>query len=158
MQENPGRSMKALLAAAAIIFFLFPDRAAPLHREALDVIATDLESKVFTLKSDIHVPDLAGESMQVPTLEGRGWHHHNPGGAIALRAGTRVEVTGVFNYAERGFVLELAGLDTGVTRQPSAARPRARIRIMVGAPGTDPQPQRAEAVALIGKVLDLNEP
>ena len=142
--------------AAAMI--LFADRPAALHRDALDAIATMFEAKVFRLKTDIHVPDLQGESMQVPTLEGRGWHHHNPNGAIALKEGTRVEVTGLFNYAERGLVLELAREDPGSSKQPITARPRARIRIMLETPGTDPEAQRGEAVSMIGKILEAAEP
>ena len=155
--ENRWRCTKVLLATVGIVI-LFPDLPAPVHPEALGAIATVLEAKVFRLKTDLHVPDLAGESMLVPTLEGRGWNHHNPNGAVALRTATRVEVTGIFNYSERGFILELAQEDTGVPRQPITARPRARIRIMVETPGTDPRAQRAEAFTLIAKVLDFTEP
>ena len=146
-----------MVPAIVAVLILFSDRPAALHRDALEAIARMLEAKVFLLKTDIHVPDLSGETMMVPTLEGRGWHHHNPAGAVTLQAGTRVEVTGVFNYAERGFFLELAREDTNVPRQPITARPRARIRIMVETPGTDPEAQRAEAATLIAKVLDITE-
>ena len=155
--ENRRWRTKVVLATAAAMI-LFPDRSAPLHPEALGAVATVLEAKVFRLKTDLHAPDLAGESMQVPTLEGRGWHHNNPNGEIILAAGTRVEVTDIFNYSERGFFLELAKEDTGVPRQPITARPRTRIRIMVETPGIDPEAQRAEAFALIAKVLDFTEP
>ena len=137
---------------------LFADRPVALHHDALDAIASLLEAKVFQLKTDIHVPDLQGDSMQVPTLESRGWHHHNPSGAIALKAGTRVEVTGVFNYAERGLILELSREDPGGSKQPITARPRSRIRIMLETPGTDPDGQRAEAASLIAKVLEFSQP
>src|SRR4030095_7063737 len=145
MNENQRRMIRIVLVIVAVII-LVPNRPSALHREALDELATSLEAKVFRLKIDIHVPDLAGESMQVPTLEGRGWHHNNPAGAVALKAGTNVEVTGVYNYAERGFLLELATEDTSIPKKPITARPRSRIRIMVQAPGTVPDAQRAEAV------------
>jgi len=124
-----------------------------LHPSALDVIAKEYESRVFTLLVDLHEPASRADSMQAPTLERKGWHHHNPSGPIALRAGSRVEVTGVFNYAERGLFLELAREGAGPGRQAIAERTRLRIRIMVETPGTDPEGQTAEAMEMIRKVV-----
>ncbi len=129
------------------------DRAMALHPSALDEIAKEHESKVFTLLVDLHEPASRADSMQAPTLERKGWHHHNPSGPIALRAGSRVEVTGVFNYAERGLFLELAREGAGPGRQAIAERTRLRIRIMVETPGTDPEGQTAEAMEMIRKVV-----
>ena len=153
--QNRRRWSKLLLVSAVVV--LFPDRPVPLHRNALDEVAAVLEAKVFRLKSDLHTPDLTGESMQVPTFEGRGWHHHNPSGAVVLKAGSRVEVTGVFNYAERGFFLELAGEEAG-SGDDIAVRPRARIRFMVESPGANPEAQRTEALSLVARVLDFTTP
>ena len=155
--ENWGRA--AMMPASLLVaLILSTDRPVALHRSAIESVATVLEAKVFRLKVDLHAPDLAGETMQMPTLEGRGWHHNNPGGAIILKSGTRVEVTGVFNYAERGLFLELAKEDTGISRLSITARPRTRIRIMVETSGNNPDGQQSEALSLAAKVLDFTTP
>jgi len=122
-------------------------------KSALEQISGTWERKIFMLKVDLHEPDPSGDTMQAATLERRGWHHHNPTGPIALRAGTRVEVTGIFNYSERGLFLEIAREDPEAGQEGIAARPRCRIRIMVETPPADPAGQAREAGELIGKVL-----
>ena len=131
------------------------DRPAELHAEALARVAARIEAQIVTLAVDLHEPDLRAETMQSPTLERKGWHHDNPTGPVALRAGSRVEVTGVFNYSERGLFLELAREEADPARSSPAARPRIRIRIMVETPNTDPEGQRAEALGLIARVIGL---
>ncbi len=125
-----------------------------LHRDALAPIVTQFTSGLYTLQVDLHEPDLKGDSMQAPTLEMAGWHHHNPAGAVAIAKGSRVEVTGVFNYAERGLFMELSK-DSAEGGEPAEDRPRIRIRIMVEAEAGEPEKQRAEALALIHKVLSV---
>ena len=137
----------AMLACAASL-------ASAMEKSALDQIAGAWGGKLFTLRVDLHEPDPSGDNMQAPTLERKGWHHHNPTGPVALKAGTRVEVTGVFNYAERGLFLELAREDPEAGMEGIASRPRCRIRIMVETPPADADGQAREAAELIGKVLE----
>ena len=147
------RSLTLVMLLTVVLSFLSLDRAMALHPSALEEIAKEHESRVFTLLVDLHEPAWKADSMQTPTLERRGWHHHNPTGPIALRAGSRVEVTGIFNYAERGLFLELAREAAGMGKQAITERARLRIRIMVETPGTDPQAQQAEAIEMIHKVI-----
>lgn len=142
-------------ASVAVALMMSADRPASLDAEALARVAARIESKVVALKVDLHQPDLRAESMQAPTLERKGWHHDNPSGPVALSAGSRVEVTAVFNYSERGLFLELARDEGSPARSSPAARPRIRVRVMVETPNTDPEGQRAEALELIGRVIDL---
>lgn len=146
----------AMLLAA--IVSLMPGASSPalsLDASALGQIAPLIEGRSFRLKVTLHEPETAGESMQAPTLEKKGWHHHNPAGPVALKAGDEVEVTAVFNYSERGLFLELAKAQPGPEREPITARPRIRVRIMVETMPSDPPGQVREATDLIGKVLDL---
>jgi len=128
--------------------------ALAMEKNALAEIATAFQGKSFLLKVDLHEPDPAADNMQAPTLERRGWHHHNPGGPVALKAGTLVQVTGVFNYSERGMFLEVARQSAEDGNAGITARPRARIRIMVEAALADPSGQSREAAELLGKVLE----
>ena len=125
-----------------------------LDNAALEQITATWDGQVCRLKVDLHEPDTGGDTMQAPTLEKKGWHHHNPTGPIVLKAGTRVTVIGIFNYAERGFFLELAKEQEGLESEPVASRPRSRIRIMVETPGTDSAGQAQEAGVMISKVLE----
>lgn len=124
-----------------------------LGNSALLRINAACESKFFTLKVALHEPDTSSDTMQASTLEKNGWHHHNPNGPVAIDAGSRVEVTGVFNYSERGFFLEVAREASGMTEGDIASRPRSRIRFVVEAGGADQNAQTREAFDLIGKVL-----
>ena len=151
---NHSRHRIAAIALATMLMIGRGDRALSMDNSAMEPIASACESKLFILKVDLHEPETGGESMQVPTLEKKGWHHHNPSGRIALKAGTRVEVTGVFNYADRGLVLELAKEEAGSASQPISSRPRCRIRIMVEKLPADPAGQVQEAAELIEKVLE----
>ena len=125
-----------------------------LDNAALEQIATTWDGQVCMLKVDLHEPDTGGDTMQAPTLEKKGWHHHNPTGPIVLKAGTRVKVIGIFNYADRGFFMELAKEQEGLESEAVASRPRSRIRIMVETPGTDSAGQVQEAGVMIAKVLE----
>src|SRR5262245_13970349 len=116
--------------------------ASALDPKLLRPIATQFTSGLYVLQVDLHEPDMRAESMQTPTLELAGWHHHNPAGATLLSAGTRVEVTGVFNYGDRGLFLELSkDLAEGSFDAPGD-RPRVRVRIMVQAESSDPDKQQ----------------
>lgn len=143
-----------VIAAIAVIAIGFHERVWSLDSSSLEQIASAYASKVCLLKVDLHEPDTSGEGMLLPTLEKKGWHNHNPSGPIVLSAGTRVEVTGVFNYSDRGLFLELARESSAQDLQSIASRPRCRIRIMVEALPADPAGQVQEAAALIGKVLE----
>jgi len=145
----PGLVVCANICAVTIV----PTMTYAMEKAAVAQIAAALEGKSFLLKVDLHEPDPAADNMQAPTLERRGWHHHNPGGPVALKAGTQIQVTGVFNYSERGLFLELARQSGDDANAGIAARPRARIRIMVEALPADPAGQAREAADLIGKVL-----
>jgi len=147
------RPLTLVMLMTGLLSLLPADRAMALHPSALDEIARAYESKVFTLIVDIHEPASRADSMQAPTLERKGWHHHNPSGPIALHAGSQVEVTGVFNYAERGLFLEIAREGAGQGRSAPTERARMRIRIMVETPGTDAEGQTAEAIGMIRKVV-----
>src|SRR5262245_2222923 len=111
-----------------------PSRCFPLGTSALEEISRSVEGKTFKLLTDVHEPDPRAESMQLPTLEKAGWHHHNPSGTVALMAGARVIVSGVFNYADRGLVLELNEEESWQAKRDDSSRPRMRIRIIVEAP------------------------
>jgi len=131
------------------------DVATALHRTALDQVAGATESRAFTLKVDLREPGTRGESAQAPALERGGWHHHNPQGPILIGAGSRVEVTGVYNYSERGFFLEVAADPDFSGETPLTSRKRMRFRVMVDTPATNPSGQAAEAFEFLGKVFVL---
>ena len=120
---------------------------------ALAEISSAFNGKSFLLRVDLHEPDPAADNMEAPTLEKRGWHHHNPSRPVALKSGTRVQVTGVFNYSDRGLFLELARQDGEDAGAGITARPRCRFRIMVETPPADPAGQARDAADLLGKVL-----
>ncbi|HET9480943.1 MAG TPA: hypothetical protein VFP98_04235 [Candidatus Polarisedimenticolia bacterium] len=125
-----------------------------LHTTALDRVHSDTKGRHFMLKIALREPIQFGETMQAPMLDRRGWHHQNSSGAIVLQAGSSVEVSGVFNYAERGFFLELAQAGGEASDQPVAQRARLRVRVMVEAGVDEPDRQAAQALELIGKVLE----
>jgi hypothetical protein len=147
------RRASAVICAVALTVSAstLPSRA--LDRGALQRIATQYTSGLYTLMVGLHEPDMRAESMQTPTLELAGWHHHNPAGVTVLAPGSRVEVTGVFNYGERGLFLELSKDLADAASDTGADRPRIRIRLMVAADAADPAGQQAQALALIQRVL-----
>ena len=61
----------------------------------------------------------------------------------------------IFDYADRGFFIELAQELRGMFGEPITRRARIRIRFMVGAPIDDPGAQAQEAISLIARVLSL---
>ena len=121
-----------------------------LHRQAIEQIAASYTGRAVVLKRDLPAPIWNGEEMNAPMLNAKGWHHMS--GSSVLSAGSTAEVTGVFNYAERGFFLEIAA----EPHRGAAAiteRPRVRVRLMIESPATDPAAQAAEAARLIGTLL-----
>ena len=142
-----------VLGAVALTVSAFTLPARALDRAAVERIATQFTSGLYTLMVDLHEPDMRAESMQAPTLEMAGWHHHNPTGVTVLAQGARVEVTGVFNYGERGLFLELSKDLADASTDAGTDRPRIRIRLMVGSEAANPGGQQAQAMALIHKVL-----
>jgi len=120
-----------------------------LHRQAVEQIATSFSGRAIVLKVDLPGPAWGGEGMSAPMLNAKGWHVAGP---AVLTSGSTAEVTGVFNYAERGLFLEIAA-DPQRGAATIVDRPRVRVRLMIEAPGTDPAAQAAEAVRLIEKLL-----
>lgn len=140
----------------ALVLLLLTGRASAIESEALRRLAPAFQSKAFTLRVDLHEPDPKSASIHAPTLGPEGWLHVNQEGPVLFHAGSLVEVTGIFNYAERGFFLEIAE----VTRNGDspASRKRLRIRFMIHPGVTGLEEQRAMAVELIEKVLMPVEP
>lgn len=126
---------------------------AALEKGVLEGLAAVYLGQVFELRANLHAPDPRGHSMQAPTLTSEGWYHHNLQGPVLLRAGSRVEVTGAFNYSERGFFLELAAERPEGARMSEADRPRLRVRFMVESPPAEIDEQREQAIELLDKVL-----
>ncbi len=157
--DTVSRALAAVMIMTSLLAAGLDARGArALHQRALERIGEQIASHRFRLLVNLHEPDPRADSMQAATLERRGWHHHNPQRPIALPAGATVEVTGVFNYAERGFFVEVTGA-TPEGDHPEEARARIRFRIMVEADGTDAQAQQAEAIDLLRRVLEpLPEP
>ena len=129
------------------------ERSIALGPSALEEIAKSREGNVCRLLTDLHEPDTRSDTMQVPTLENAGWHHHNPSGPVVMRTGSRVRVTGIFNYSDRGLVLELTQEEPTTGNREGSAQPRLRVRVLVEAPATDAGQQIAQATALIDKIL-----
>ena len=138
---------------AALILFASTERATALERTVLEDLASSYETRIFELRVNLHEPNARGRSMQAPTLNADGWYHHNPSGPVSLRAGSRVEVTGVFNYSERGFFLELAAERTDGGLGPDNGRPRIRVRFMVESLPAEIEEQTEQALELLEKVL-----
>ncbi len=148
----------AVIAAVAASVVATVHRAEALDRSALSQVAEVVEHKMFPLKVSLHEPVIRGSEMQVPTLTPRGWIHVDDSKSVVLAAGSTVEVTGVFDYADQGLFLELAAESHGFFSEPITKRARIRIRIMVSAPIDDPGAQAKEAISLIGRVLALSRP
>ncbi|MFQ5701558.1 MAG: hypothetical protein ACE5HU_06925 [Acidobacteriota bacterium] len=129
------------------------DRPSCVPSSLLQRIVVDYRSKVFTLKMDLREP--YHPVVHVPMFDAEGMHFYNPAGKIVLAKGTRVEITGVFNYSERGFFLELARESTGFLQEDLNRRARMRIRFMVQATKDEPEEQAVQANELIAKILDL---
>jgi len=136
-----------ILALVVQALFVFP--AAPAARETLDAIVEAYEGRVFQLRVDLHQPEPGGT--QAPYLDEKGWHHNDPKRPLALRAGDAIEVTGVFNYGDRGVFLEISRKEKW---KGGAPRPRIRVRFMASAPIEKPEIQTAQIRALIARVLD----
>jgi len=154
MRERRYRIHAAILIAALLMILSIPEAAA-LERTALDQVAQRIEHNLFSLKVNLREPVIRGGVMQAPTLTPKGWIHVDNAASVVLAAGTTVEVTGVFDYADRGFFIELAQEPRGMFGEPITRRARIRIRFMVGAPIDDPGAQAQEAIALIARVLSL---
>lgn len=146
-------AMLRCVAGAAAVVVASTSPVPGLHTTALEQVAAVYESNSYILRVSLKEPDLTDNNIQVVTLNKKGWYHVNPSGAVVLPAGSRVQVAGVFNYAERGLFIEIVLDSAERTGQPINTRPRARIRFLVEAKGDEPDEQAAEAVKLIDKVL-----
>lgn len=145
------RSSMAILIAAVALAAVAP--AAAVNPTVIETLAAAYESQLFLLKVGLHEPVRTNEGLHAPMLDEKGWHYRDPSRPVVLRAGTRVEVTGLFNYAERGMFLELAEESGGFVRRQVRDRSRIRVRLMVEAAGDDPDAQRKEAAALLERLL-----
>ena len=145
------RMCRMLLLAGVCASLVVP--ALALNPETLQDVATNYRDKVFMLKVSMREPVVVGDFIQAPMLDAKGWHFVNQSKEILLLSGSRVEVTGVFNYSERGFFVELATESTGFFHRPVSERPRLRIRLMVETPPDNPNAQATEAAKLLEKLL-----
>lgn len=124
-------------------------------RQALEQIAARYENHAVVVNGDLRAPAPGAEGMQAPMLDAKGWHFMS--GPVVLRLGTRAEITGVFNYAERGFVLEIASAAEHAS-EPLLDRPRVRVRVMTDIPASDPSGQAAQAASLIERIVTVSQP
>jgi hypothetical protein len=160
-QVNPDRTewcarRRALCTLAVILFSMIPSSAPrALHRRALEQVAARYENRPVVVKSDLRASTTGSEGMLMPMFDGKGWHHTT--GAVVLAPGTHAEITGVYNYSERGLVLEIARAGE-TSSEPLLDRPRVRVRVMTDVPSTDPDGQAAQATALIDRILALEAP
>lgn len=146
------RQLPAFLVALAVASC---GEALALNDRALETIALRCDGKLFTLRANLREPSRQREAMQTPMLDRKGWHFSDESGEVWLREGERVEVTGLFNYSEKGFFVELSQQEAGSSREARRQRRRMRFRVMTEAPLEDPDAQAAEGLALLRRVLDL---
>lgn len=151
------RGIGRVWLAAGLFLFMCGSEIRALRGSALDAIASRCTGKVFHLRTDLRGAAPHAESMQAPMFDRKGWHSMAESGDVVLGAGERVEVTGLFNYAERGFFVELAREATGATKPPVRQRPRLRFRVMIETPGDAPEAQAEEGLALLRRVLNIPE-
>jgi len=139
-----------------IVLVMIPASAPrALHRRALEQVAARYENRSVVLKAGLNAAVAGSEGMQAPMLDAKGWHH--VAGPVVLPPGTHAEITGVFNYAERGLVLEIARA-AETSSDPLLDRPRVRVRVMTDVPSADPDGQAAQATTLIDRILDVETP
>lgn len=153
--RRTARPAIALVIPVMLIMMAGPPAAA-LDERVLQRLAGTYMSGVFALRVDVHEPNTRVDSMQSPTVESSGWRNHNPGGPVLFHSGSLVEVTGLFNYSDRGFFLEVAEVtEAGV---PATDRKRVRIRFMIEPGITALDEQEKKSVELIEMVLGPAEP
>ncbi len=153
------RRMRPLATRAAIVLVALLGATADVpavHDTVLQGVAAGNVGRIFALKMNMREPESGANN--APMFDKDGWHFWNPSGRIVLSEGERVEVTGAFNYATRGFFLELAREHTGFGSEPIQSRPRIRIRIMVEAEPDKPEDQAAQGAALLGGILTPLDP
>jgi hypothetical protein len=126
-----------------------------LHRRAIEQIAARYVNQTVLLRTDLRGGSPGPQGMQAPMLDAKGWHFSS--GAAVLASGSHAEVTGVFNYADRGLFLEITRAAESDS-EPLVDRPRVRVRLMTDAPSTDPGAQAAQAASLIEQLLSLSQP
>jgi len=143
------------LIAAAVILAGAGAVVPALQTTALERIAEGYVGRQFVLRVSLHEP--ADGATHVPMLNDKGWYFVNSRGGIVLRVGSKVEVTGVFNYSERGFFIELAEASLGFFHEPLNRRRRIRVRVMVEGAIEDPELQYAQGLHLMNQVFDIPE-
>src|SRR2546428_6392858 len=136
----------ALSIAAVLSFSLATALASP--REVFDAILAAYGSHSFRLTTDLRIPESGGQP--APSLDLKGWRHNDPNQPVLLQAGEEADVTGGFNYGDKGVFLEISGKDPG---KGGAERPHLRVRFNAEAPPEKPDVQITELTALIAKVL-----
>lgn len=124
-----------------------------LHTTSLERIATEYMGRQFPLKTNLR--QLSPGAINAPMYDDKGWHFVNHQGDLVLRSGARAEITGIFNYSERGFFVELAEPSQGFFHEPLNRRRRMRVRIMVEAPIEDAELQYAQGLHLLAGILEI---
>ena len=124
-----------------------------LHTTSLERIVAEYTGRQFPLKAHLRQP--AQGAIHAPMFDDKGWHFVNHQGSLVLRSGSRVEITGIFNYSERGFFVELAEASLGFFHEPLNRRRRMRIRIMVDAAVDDAELQYAQGLHLMAGILAI---
>ncbi len=147
------RAASRIASGLIVVLSLGAAGGAAAAREALDRIVEACEGRAFRLGVDLHEPEPGGNP--APSLDEKGWHYNDPNRPIVLRAGEEVEVTGVFNYGDRGIFLEVTRKDRA---RGEESAPRIRVRFTAEAPPDTPDLQATQIRALIGRVLRPSPP
>jgi hypothetical protein len=139
---------RKLPLSIALLALLGALPAAAVVRDLLDRFVSEYQGGAFRLVADLHSPEPGGQP--APFVDIKGWHHNDPNRPVVLRAGEEVEVTGVFNYGDKGVFLEIArrGMPAGEENPP-----HVRVRFVAEAPPEKPDVQVTEIEALVLKVL-----
>ncbi|MBI3448158.1 MAG: hypothetical protein HY049_04465 [Acidobacteria bacterium] len=122
-------------------------------KEVLDQVVTVCDGHDFRLLADLHLPEPGGQP--APALDIKGWRHNDTARPVVLKAGQDVRVTAVFNYGDKGVVLEISGRDPG---RGGEGPPRIRVRFAAESGGDKPDVQATELTTLILKVLRPSMP
>ena len=158
MSSYTGSHRKVCIWAAVMINTLVmavTGMSYALHKTSLERIMAEYTGRQFPLKADMRQP--AQGASHAPMFNNKGWHFVNNQGSLVLRSGSRTEITGIFNYSENGFFIELAEASQGFFHEPLNRRRRMRVRIMVEAPGDDPELQYAQGLHLMARILAIPE-
>lgn len=145
------RRLARILIAAVTTSVVAVGAVLPVDKRVLEGISEQYRGKIFLLEVDLHAP--APGSLYAPMYDKNGWHFRDPSTPIVLERGRRVEITGAFNYSERGFFLEFAEESDGFFERPIERRARIRIRFMVESLPDAPDEQASQADDLVARLI-----